>query len=277
MHRQLTILIAATAIAAAAAAQSSPAGNAPAAPAQSAGQPSAAPSAQDSGAFKSTQEKNGYALGMEMGAGMKKQGLDLDPASFVKGFNDGYGGGKTLLTDEEARAALKAAQEAYQKQQEAARAAEAEKTKKAGEDFLAANKAKDGVMTLPDGLQYKVLKAGEGKKPTADDTVVCNYRGTFLDGTEFDSSEKQGAPATFAVKGVIKGWTEALQLMPVGSKWQIYLPPQLAYGENGAGGVIPPNATLIFDVELVSIKEAAPAENKPSDEKKPETDGKPQQ
>jgi FKBP-type peptidyl-prolyl cis-trans isomerase len=126
--------------------------------------------------------------------------------------------------------------------------------KTAGEAFLAANKTKEGVVTLPSGLQYKILKAGDGPKPTAADTVVCNYRGTLIDGKEFDASEKHGGPATFPVSGVIKGWTEALQLMPVGSKWQLYIPSDMAYGASGAGGDIGPNSTLIFDVELVSIK-----------------------
>jgi len=125
---------------------------------------------------------------------------------------------------------------------------------KEGEEFLAANKTKDGVVTLPSGLQYKIVTVGTGAKPTPSDTVVCNYRGTFINGTEFDSSYKRGQPASFPVGGVIKGWTEALQLMPVGSKWQLFVPPDLAYGPRGAGGAIGPNQTLIFDVELVSIK-----------------------
>jgi FKBP-type peptidyl-prolyl cis-trans isomerase FklB len=133
--------------------------------------------------------------------------------------------------------------------------------KKEGEAFLADNKSKEGVVALPSGLQYKVLKQGDGPKPTATDSVVCNYRGTLINGTEFDSSPKHGGPATFPVNGVIKGWTEALQLMPVGSKWQLFVPSDLAYAERGAGGDIGPNATLIFEVELVSI------ENK-SEEKK---------
>jgi FKBP-type peptidyl-prolyl cis-trans isomerase len=123
-----------------------------------------------------------------------------------------------------------------------------------GETFLAANKAKEGVITLPSGLQYKILKAGTGPKPSASDSVVCNYRGTLINGAEFDSSYKRGQPATFPVNGVIKGWTEALQLMPVGSKWQLVIPAQLAYGERGAGADIGPNATLIFEVELLSIQ-----------------------
>jgi FKBP-type peptidyl-prolyl cis-trans isomerase len=130
-----------------------------------------------------------------------------------------------------------------------------EKNKKAGEAFLAANKEKPGVVTLPSGLQYKILQPGSGPKPTASDSVVCNYRGTLVDGTEFDSSFKRGQPATFPVGQVIKGWTEALQLMPVGSKWELFIPSDLAYGERGTnGGPIGPNETLIFEVELVSIQ-----------------------
>ena len=139
-----------------------------------------------------------------------------------------------------------------QKQEETNKAL-AEKNKSEGEAFLTANKSKEGVITLPSGLQYKILKAGGGAKPGAGDTVECNYRGTFLDGTEFDSSYKHNQTATFPVNGVIKGWTEALQLMQVGSKWQLFVPSSLAYGENGRQG-IPPNATLIFEVELISIK-----------------------
>ena len=128
---------------------------------------------------------------------------------------------------------------------------------KKGEEFLAENETKEGVVALPSGLQYKVLQGGTGPKPTATDSVVCNYRGTLLDDTEFDSSYKRGQPATFPVTGVIKGWTEALQLMPVGSKWQLFVPSELAYGERGAGGQIGPNATLIFEVELLSIQNKA--------------------
>ena len=129
----------------------------------------------------------------------------------------------------------------------------AETNKKEGEAFLASNKAKAGVVALPSGLQYKIIKEGAGPKPTAADSVVCNYRGTLLDNTEFDSSYKRGEPATFPVGQVIKGWTEALQLMPVGSKWQLFVPSELAYGEHGAGADIGPNATLVFEVELLSI------------------------
>jgi FKBP-type peptidyl-prolyl cis-trans isomerase len=140
--------------------------------------------------------------------------------------------------------------------QEEKRLALVETNKKEGDAFLAANKTKEGVVTLPSGLQYKVLVAGTGAKPSAADTVVCNYRGTLLDNTEFDSSYKRGQPLTFSVGGVIKGWTEALQLMPAGSKWQLFIPPDLAYGERGSGP-IGPNATLVFEVELVSIQAKA--------------------
>jgi FKBP-type peptidyl-prolyl cis-trans isomerase FklB len=246
MVKKLATILAAATLAAAAHTQTAPpppAQEAPAAP------------AQDNSVFKTKNEKNGYALGMEIGAGIRKQGLDVDGASFAKGFMDAFSGGKTLLSEEEMHTVLQAAQDEYRQQQLAVRTAKADAAKKEGDAFLAANKAKDGVIALPSGLQYKILKAGDGKKPTGDDTVVCNYRGTFLDGTEFDSSEKNGGPATFPVQGVIKGWTEALQLMPVGSKWQLYVPAELAYGESGTGNVIPPNATLIFDVELLSIKD----------------------
>ena len=211
--------------------------------------------AQDSPAFKTPKDKFSYALGMEIGNGFRKQALDLDPEIVGKGFADAFSGSKTLLTEDEMRAVLASAQEEFNKKQTALRAEKAQAALKEGEAFLAANKAKEGVVTLPSGLQYKILKAGKGGKPDLDDTVVCNYRGTLIDGTEFDSSAKHNGPATFPLKGVIKGWTEALQLMPVGSKWQLFVPPQLAYGENGAGQVIPPNSTLVFDVELLSIQE----------------------
>ena len=129
-----------------------------------------------------------------------------------------------------------------------------ELNKKEGVEFLAANKSKEGVVILPSGLQYKILTEGTGPKPTASDTVVCNYRGTLISGAEFDSSYKRGQPASFPVNGVIKGWTEALQLMPVGSKWQLFVPAELGYGDRGAGADIGPGATLIFEVELLSIQ-----------------------
>jgi FKBP-type peptidyl-prolyl cis-trans isomerase len=168
-----------------------------------------------------------------------------------------------LLTEDEARAALMQLQKEMQEKQQAKAAAEGDANKKEGEAFLAANKGKEGVVTLPSGLQYKILTPGTGPKPTATDSVVCNYKGTLINGTEFDSSYKRGEPATFPVTGVIKGWTEALQLMPVGSKWQLFIPSDLAYGARGTpGGPIGPNATLIFEVELMSIKDKNPPPDK---------------
>jgi FKBP-type peptidyl-prolyl cis-trans isomerase FklB len=159
-----------------------------------------------------------------------------------------------LLTEDEARATLTQLRtEVRSKQQEKMKVA-GEMSKKEGVAFLAANKTKEGVVILPSGLQYKILTAGTGPKPTASDTVVCNYRGTLISGTEFDSSYKRGQPASFPVNGVIKGWTEALQLMPVGSKWQLFVPAELGYGDRGTGADIGPGATLIFEVELLSIQ-----------------------
>jgi FKBP-type peptidyl-prolyl cis-trans isomerase FklB len=163
-------------------------------------------------------------------------------------------GGKTLMTAEEATAAINVLKAEVKKNQEAKMQLAGDANKKEGDAFLAANKTKEGVVTLPSGLQYKILTAGDGAKPTAADSVVCNYKGTLINGKEFDASSKHGGPATFPVGGVIKGWTEALQLMPVGSKWQLFVPADLAYGQRGAGGDIGPGATLIFEVELLSIK-----------------------
>ena len=216
--------------------------------------------------LKTQKEKFSYAVGMRTGQRMaesfKKQSVPYDPAVLARGLKDGLVGGKTLLTEEEAQAAIKVVQEEVGKQQMEKMQAAGAANKKEGDAFLAANKGKEGVVTLPSGLQYKILKEGTGPKPTATDTVVCNYRGTLINGTEFDSSYKRGQPVTFPVSGVIKGWTEALQLMPVGSKWQLFIPSDLAYGDRGAGADIGPDSTLIFEVELVSIreksKEAAP-------------------
>jgi len=199
-------------------------------------------------------EKQSYALGMNIGRGLTRQQVDVDPVVLARGLRDTLAGAKPLLTDDQAQAALTQLQTAVKTKEEAAAQKAGETNMKEGQDFLAENKTKDGVVTLPSGLQYKILTAGTGPKPTASDTVVCNYRGTFIDGTEFDSSYKRNQPATFPVNGVIKGWTEALQLMPVGSKWQLFIPSELAYGSRGAGGVIGPNKTLVFEVELLSIQ-----------------------
>ena len=209
--------------------------------------------------LKTQKDKFSYALGMNtakrMSEGLKKQSVPFDSAIFVRGLRDGFAGGKTLLTDEEAQAVMTEMQKQVHEQQQAKTQQAAEGNKKEGDAFLAANKGKEGVVTLPSGLQYKVVTAGTGPKPTTSDSVVCNYRGTLINGTEFDSSYKRGQPATFPVTGVIKGWTEALQLMPVGSKWQLYIPADLAYGDRGAGANIGPGSTLIFEIELLSIKD----------------------
>ena len=198
-----------------------------------------------------------YAIGLDVGRNLKGAGPEINMEMLIKGIRDAFGNQKPMFSDEERTAAMTAFQaEVQQKRQQAMQAA-GEQNKKAGAAFLAENKKKPGVVTLPDGLQYRILKEGAGKKPTETDTVEVQYRGTLLNGTEFDSSYKRGQPATFALGGIIPGWREALTRMPVGSKWELYIPPQLAYGERGAGGLIGPNATLIFEVELLGIKEAA--------------------
>jgi FKBP-type peptidyl-prolyl cis-trans isomerase len=214
-------------------------------------------------ALTTSKQKASYAIGMNWGTGLHRQAIDVDSAALIQGMKDALAGGKTLLTEDEARAALMQLQKEMQEKQQAKAAQEGEANKKEGDAFLAANKTKEGVVTLPSGLQYKILTPGTGPKPTATDSVVCNYKGTLINGTEFDSSYKRGEPATFPVTGVIKGWTEALQLMPVGSKWQLFIPPDLAYGPRGTpGGPIGPNATLIFEVELISIKDKNPPPDK---------------
>ncbi len=222
-------------------------------PGTAAGSSSASGNGQSS-AFKTDKEKQSYAIGENIGNNLKSDGLDVDPNIVAQGLKDAMTGAKSQMSDAEMQEAMGKLREQVvaRKQEEMQRAGEA--NKKAGEAFQAANKAKEGVVTLPSGLQYKILQAGTGPKPAATDTVTCNYRGTLVDGTEFDSSFKRGEPATFGVNQVIKGWTEALQLMPVGSKWQIVLPPDLAYGSKGAGNAIGPDSTLVFEVELLSIK-----------------------
>jgi FKBP-type peptidyl-prolyl cis-trans isomerase len=200
-------------------------------------------------------EKLSYAIGMNIGASMKKDGLDIDPAILTRAVKDGLTGAKPAMTEEEAKTVITSFRNEMIAKKQAEEKKVSDENKLAGEKFLAANKSKEGVVALPDGLQYKVIKQGDGPKPTASDTVVAKYRGTLINGTEFDNSEKHGGTAEFPVGQVIKGWTEALQLMPVGSKWQLFIPPDLAYGQRSPAPEIGPNATLVFDVELVSIKE----------------------
>jgi FKBP-type peptidyl-prolyl cis-trans isomerase FklB len=207
--------------------------------------------AQENLVLKNQKDKMSYIIGMDIGNNLKKQSIDVEPNILAKGVEDALTGGKPLLSEQEIRETMTAFQNEMRVRQEVV----AKKNKEQGDAFLAENKKKEGVKTLQSGLQYKVIKVGIGKKPKLNDYVTTHYRGTLIDGTEFDSSHKRGQPATFQVSGVIPGWTEALQLMEEGAKWQLFIPPNLAYGEQGAGGVIGPNATLIFEIELISIQE----------------------
>ena len=209
--------------------------------------------AADESPLKTQQDKLSYMLGMNIGRDLKRNDVPVDPELYLRGLKDSLSGGKTLLTDEEATQVMNAFRAELREKQTAKQREVGDKNKKDGEAFLAANKAKEGVKTTPSGLQYKAIVQGTGKVPTTNDTVTTHYRGTLIDGTEFDNSYKRGEPASFPVTGVIKGWTEALQMMPVGSKWQLFIPAEIAYGERGRPG-IPPNSTLLFDIELLDIK-----------------------
>ena len=211
--------------------------------------------AQGPAGLKEQKEKVSYVIGVDIGKALQKQGVAIDPDLVARGIKDGVSGGKLLMSDQEIKETMTAFQKEMRAKQEVALKQAGEKNKREGEAFLAENKIKEGVKTLPSGLQYKVIKAGSGKKPKATDTVVTHYKGTLLDGTEFDSSYKRNQPATFKVNGVIRGWTEALQLMEEGAQWVLYVPAALAYGERGAGPQIGPNATLTFEVELISVQE----------------------
>jgi FKBP-type peptidyl-prolyl cis-trans isomerase FklB len=208
----------------------------------------------DATALKTARDKTSYALGVEMGNNLKRQEIDLDVALLSQGISDVLSGGTPLLAEAEVREIMMAFQKDLMAKQQEAQKAVSAKAKAEGDAFLAANARKDGVISLPSGLQYRVITQGTGPSPKASDTVSVNYRGRLLDGTEFDSSYKRNEPASFRVGGVIAGWTEALQLMKVGSKWELYVPSKLAYGDRGMGAVIPPGAMLIFEVELLSIQ-----------------------
>ena len=205
-------------------------------------------------ALTTDKQKDSYAFGLNIGMKIADQPLDLDITTLLAGVRDAIMHNQPQLSEQQVRAALEDLSTQANAKENAMNQVIGESNLKEGQQFLAENKTKDGVVELPSGLQYKVLTAGEGAKPTLDDTVTCDYRGTLISGQVFDSSYDRGQPASFPVKGVIKGWTEALQLMPVGSKWQLFIPPDLAYGSRGAGGDIGPNATLIFEVELHSIQ-----------------------
>jgi FKBP-type peptidyl-prolyl cis-trans isomerase len=200
-----------------------------------------------------TEKRLSYGIAYGLGQRLKEDGVPLDVAAFSAGIEDAFSGSEPLLTQEEIGAEMQTYQQNQAKEQEAQMGQTAEQNTTEGAAFLAKNATAEGVVVLESGLQYKVLTAGEGPLPTAADTVEVHYRGTLIDGTEFDSSYARGSTVSFGVTQVIAGWTEALQLMPSGSKWQLFIPSDLAYGAGGAGGVIGPNATLIFDVELIQI------------------------
>lgn len=204
--------------------------------------------------FKNEDEKVSYAIGLNIGRSLKQQGVDVDMAALMQGIQDVLKNKKPRLSRQEAQTTMQKIGAKLQARKQERRAKAAATNKREGTAFLAKNKEKKGVVTLPSGLQYQVLRKGKGKKPMATDTVVTHYRGTLLDGSEFDSSYGRGQPATFPVQGVIPGWIEALQLMRVGAKWKLFIPSGLAYGERGSGRSIGANATLVFEIELVKIK-----------------------
>lgn len=204
--------------------------------------------------LKGQKDKVSYLIGAQIGNDFKAQQMDIDPDLFSRGLKDALAGKKAPLSEQEIRETMMAFQKEMQTKTAEQNKKLAEQNKKEGDAFLVENKKKEGVKTTPSGLQYKVVRQGTGKMPKPTSTVVVNYRGTLLDGREFDSSYKRGEPFTTAVNGVVKGWQEALPLMKEGAKYQIFVPSQLAYGERGAGREIGPNAVLIFEIELLSIK-----------------------
>jgi FKBP-type peptidyl-prolyl cis-trans isomerase FklB len=206
---------------------------------------------EDKPQLKDLKDKVSYSVGLSVGSNFKKQGQDLNPDAVLAGLKDALSGKQPALSEKEMQETM----EAWSKQMEDKQKAVGEKNVADGVKFLAENKSKSGMKTTASGLQYKVIKEGSGAQPKVTDTVTVHYRGTLINGTEFDSSYKRGQPASFPVNGVIKGWTEALQLMKAGSKYQLFIPSSLAYGERAAGADIAPNSTLIFEVELLDVKQ----------------------
>jgi FKBP-type peptidyl-prolyl cis-trans isomerase len=221
-------------------------------------QPPAAQTPAGTNVFSDEKSRNSYAIGMMFGSRWKQQEIDVNYDWLVRGLKDAQAGGPTLMTEQEMGSTLNIFQKEVSAKQEKKRQEMAEKNKKEGDAFLAENKTKPGIVTLPDGLQYKVITNGSGATPVLNDTVTVNYRGTFIDGKEFDSSAKAGHPVQLAVGNVIRGWTEALMQMKVGSKWQLFVPSELAYGERGRPG-IQPKSVLTFEVELISAEHPSPA------------------
>lgn len=199
--------------------------------------------------IKTNEQKYSYAIGFQIGNNLKNENVKVDVDLIAQAIKDVMGGKDLKVSMEEMQAAVLE----IQKQQQEERLAQGKKSKEAGEKFLAENKKKKGIKTLENGIQYKVLTKGKGDKPKPTDTVEVHYKGTLIDGKEFDSSYSRGQPATFGVNQVIKGWQEVLPMMKTGAKWQVYIPADLAYGARGAGANIGPNETLIFDIELLKI------------------------
>jgi FKBP-type peptidyl-prolyl cis-trans isomerase FklB len=214
--------------------------------------------AQEKPKLDTQPSKVSYSIGLDIGRSFKSQGIEISDAALIQGIKDGLTGSEPMMTDSEIQTCMEAFQNEMMAKQGggggAMASGDGEKNKVEGEAFLAENKTKAGVVALPSGLQYKVLKEGSGKSPKVTDTVVTHYRGRLISGKVFDASYDRGEPISFPVNGVIAGWTEALQLMKEGAKWELYIPSNLAYGPRGAGPDIGPNATLIFEVELISVK-----------------------
>ncbi len=206
------------------------------------------------GQLKDKKDKISYAIGVDVGKSIMKQKIDINADPFMAGFKDGQADKTTLMTEEEIRQTLMALQSEMLEKQKSQIKEAATKNLSAGEKFLDDNKKKKDIVTLPSGLQYRVIKEGKGEAPKATDVVTTHYRGKLIDGTEFDNSYNRGEPVKFAVNGVIPGWTEALQLMKPGSKWELFIPSKLAYGENGVGQIIGPNSALVFEVELLTVE-----------------------
>ncbi|PJE13942.1 MAG: hypothetical protein CK430_05585 [Legionella sp.] len=213
-----------------------------------------ATSAPSATSLSTDTDKLSYSIGADLGKNFKKQGIDISPAAMAKGLQDGMSGGQLLLTEDQMKEVLNKFQKELMMKRSAEFNKKSEENKSRGEAFLKDNKSKDGVVSLPSGLQYKILEKGDGAKPAKEDTVTVEYTGRLINGQVFDSTEKTGKPATFKVSQVIPGWTEALQLMPSGSTWEVYIPSDLAYGPRSVGGPIGPNETLIFKIRLLSVK-----------------------
>lgn len=213
-------------------------------------------SAADATSLTTDKDKLSYSIGADLGKNFKAQGIDVSPEALAKGMQDGMSGSQLLLTEDQMKEVLNKFQKDLMAKRNSEFSKKSEENKVKGEAFLKENKSKSGVVALPSGLQYKIIDTGTGAKPGAADTVTVEYTGHLIDGTVFDSTDKTGKPATFQVSQVIPGWTEALQLMPAGSTWEVYVPSNLAYGPRSVGGPIGPNETLIFKIHLISVKKS---------------------